>query len=427
MPFSIFLVMIPTLAPFTIEIDLYQTKWGRDLCIMKKHPWKKWIGQGLIAASILGISHGAWADSYTVQRGDTLFLISQRVDSTVDQLKTVNQLKSDEIWVGQVLTIPPKSITHTVQSGDTLYLISKQYNTTIQEIYNTNKLSTIELRIGQKLVIPVPAAISNETTYIVQSGDVLWKIAMNHGTTVEAILAYNGLSNGAYIEVGQALKIPTQPSPPVQTQPLPLPAPTEGPWVENQTYTVEKGDTGWSISLKFGIPFSEFLKANQMNQSSYLSIGQQVTIPVHHVPVKPTATPTAGELLDWWTEAQYVFPIGKTAKVTDIQTGLSWNLKRSFGEFHADCEPLTPEDAEMMKKIWGGTYSWAVRPVIVEVDGRRLAASVSSMPHDIETIKDNNFDGHHDMHFLNSRRHKDYLVDQQHQNAIKIAAGVSSN
>lgn len=393
---------------------------------MIKHPWKKWIGQGLLATCILGISQAAWADSYTVQRGDTLFLISQRVDSTVDQLKTVNQLTSDEIWIGQVLTIPPKSVIHTVQSGDTLYLLSKRYNTTIQEIYHTNQLSSTELRIGQKLVIPSAPSLSNENTYIVKSGDVLWKIALSHGTTPEAIMTLNGLSNGAYIEVGQALKIPKQTSSPVPSQPVPPSAPTEGPWIEHQTYTVQKGDTGWSIAMKFGIPFIEFLKVNQMNESSYLSIGQQVTIPIHHVPVKPTVTATSGELLDWWTEAQYVFPIGKTAKVTDIQTGQSWNLKRTTGAFHADCEPLTAQDAEIMKKIWGGAYSWAVRPVIVEVDGRRLAASVSSMPHDIEMIKDNNFDGHHDVHFLNSTRHKDSLIDPQHQEAIKIAAAVHS-
>ncbi|MEW9671020.1 LysM peptidoglycan-binding domain-containing protein [Ammoniphilus sp. 3BR4] len=394
---------------------------------MIQHRWKRWVGKGLVAALLLGGTQAAYAQSYTVQRGDTLFLISQKYGITVDQLKTANQLTSDEIWVGTTLTIPPKQFTYTVQAGDTLYLLSQRFQTTIDALIQLNSLNSTGLLVGQKLQIPesaAPSRINNGTAYIVKSGDMLWKIAQVHNTTVEAIKQANNLSND-YIEVGQALKIPS-PTAPAPAQPAPQPAPEvkEGPWIEYQTYTVQKGETGWTISLKFGIPFSEFLQLNNMTEKSILSIGQQVKVAIHHVPVKPAVSPQAGELLDWSTEAQYVFPIGATARVTDIATGKNWNIKRTIGAFHADCEPLTSSDAETMKAVWGGNYSWSVRPVILEVNGRRLAASMSSMPHDIQYITDNNFNGHFDVHFLNSLKHVDGQMDPKHQAAVKVAAGV---
>jgi hypothetical protein len=99
-------------------------------------------------------------------------------------------------------------------------------------------------------------------------------------------------------------------------------------------------------------------------------------------------------------------------------------MKRTIGANHADCEPLTKYDAQIMKEVWGGYYSWNSRPIIVMVDGRRIAASAASMPHSIEYIKDNNFNGHMDIHFANSTRHKDGEIDYKHQENIKISAGL---
>jgi hypothetical protein len=115
-----------------------------------------------------------------------------------------------------------------------------------------------------------------------------------------------------------------------------------------------------------------------------------------------------------------------------------------MGSNHADCEALTNEDAEIIKDIWGG-YSWNVRPIHIYVDGKVLAASMSAMPHagvdsepayvtvnnrsggygrgqNLDVVKDNGMNGHFDIHFLNSTRHKDGEEDSRHQAAIKIAA-----
>lgn len=153
------------------------------------------------------------------------------------------------------------------------------------------------------------------------------------------------------------------------------------------------------------------------------------------------------EVLDWWKDANKVFYIGAVAKVTDIWSGKSFYIKRTYGRNHADCETLTPEDTEIMKGIWGGSWNWSRRPVILEFEGRRLAASMAGMPHagldeqpvnkivssrsagygrgyNLDKVKDNDMDGHIDVHFLNSRTHGTNRVDPGHQKAVKEAAKV---
>lgn len=157
-----------------------------------------------------------------------------------------------------------------------------------------------------------------------------------------------------------------------------------------------------------------------------------------------TYSPKKVELLDWWKEASNVFSIDTVAQVTDVYSGKTFKVKRTMGTNHADSEALTIEDTNIIKSIWGG-FSWERRPVILTIDGRRLAASMSAMPHagidsapafkvvnnrsegygrgeNLDVIKHNGMDGHFDIHFLNSTRHKDGKKDPQHQEAVKIAA-----
>lgn len=101
-----------------------------------------------------------------------------------------------------------------------------------------------------------------------------------------------------------------------------------------QTYIVQPGDTMWKIT------------------STVLYEGQTLRIPQYVVPVKPTPGPRYGELLDWWTEAQYVFPLGAVATVEDFETGICYSVKRTYGAGHADVEPLTVQDTKIMLSIW---------------------------------------------------------------------------
>lgn len=215
-----------------------------------------------------------------------------------------------------------------------------------------------------------------------------------------------------------------EPPPPPAPEPPPPPAPAPaGPARTYTSHTVVRGDTFWNIAIQYGIPMPELLAANGMNERTPLNVGMTLKVPVWQIPVKETPGPEFGELLDWWTEAQYVWPIGRDARIIDFQTGRSFMARRTVGAFHADVEPLTAEDSRIMREIWGG-FSWATRPVIVEVDGRRLAASANGMPHSIQTITNNNFNGHFCIHFQNSTRHKDNRQQADHQQNVRTAAGV---
>ncbi|MBU7592667.1 LysM peptidoglycan-binding domain-containing protein [Metabacillus halosaccharovorans] len=377
--------------------------------------------------------------TYTVVRGDTLSHIGKRFGTTVEDLRSTNQLTLDLLRVGQTITIPESGVStpksdnktpgletsrYTVVSGDNLSTIAKRFGTTVDVLRRTNNLTTDLLRIGQILTISTGAAANPTTpsvteqarstfTYKVRSGDSLSVIAKRFGVTVDAIRSANSLKSNV-LQIGQALKIPNGINGPTNTS---------GNSVSYKTHTVISGDNIWDLSVRYGIPQTELLKANKLTSISSLSIGQKLKIPVHKIGVKEVISAKNGEYLDWFSEAQYVFPIGKTAKVTDLSTGKSFSIKRTIGSGHADCETLTVNDSKIAKSVWGG-YSWIPRAILVEVNGRKLAGSMTFYPHEREYIAGNGITGHFDVYFGDSIRHKDGLPDQSHQAQVERAAGL---
>lgn len=101
---------------------------------------------------------GSGVIEYIVQPGDSLWLIAQRYGTTVDAIRSLNGLTGTLIDVGQVLKIPSSNtrpyIEYTVRPGDTLWLISRRYNTTVDDIKRLNGLTSDMLSIGQMLRIP---------------------------------------------------------------------------------------------------------------------------------------------------------------------------------------------------------------------------------------------------------------------------------
>jgi hypothetical protein len=96
-------------------------------------------------------------------------------------------------------------------------------------------------------------------------------------------------------------------------------------------------------------------------------------------------------------------------------------VKRWAGANHIDAEPLTAADTATMKSIYGGSWSWNRRAILVKYNGHVYAASMNGMPHGTTTISSNNFNGHFCIHFYNSRTHETNRVDANHQNAVARA------
>ena len=143
---------------------------------------------------------------YVVKKGDSLYKIAQNYDTTVSELMQLNNLTSTSLSIGQILEIPVKNVssnTYTVKRGDSLYKIAQNYNTTVNELKSLNNLTSNLLSIGQVLKIPTT---TNNNTYIVKKGDSLYKIAQNNNTTVDELIKINNLET-TLLSIGQVLKL----------------------------------------------------------------------------------------------------------------------------------------------------------------------------------------------------------------------------
>lgn len=149
-------------------------------------------------------------DVYVVQKGDTLWGISKKFGISINDLKELNNLSTNVLQIGQTLKVKKEQIddneqsinTYTVQKGDSLYAIAKMYDTSVEELKEINNLSTNVLQIGQVLKIP-----SKYKEYIVKKGDSLWKIAQENNTNVSTLTKINNLKSTT-LQIGQKLLIP---------------------------------------------------------------------------------------------------------------------------------------------------------------------------------------------------------------------------
>lgn len=147
---------------------------------------------------------------YTVQRGDALWMISQKFHVTVNEIKQLNRLTSDIIYPGQNLKVKAIEIeggyiVYTVVAGDTLGTIAYNYTVTVSQIKQLNRLTTDTIYPGQILKIGEEAA-ANYIVYTVVAGDSLWGIATKYQVTVDQLKQLNGLPSDT-IYPGQILTV----------------------------------------------------------------------------------------------------------------------------------------------------------------------------------------------------------------------------
>lgn len=187
-----------------------------------KNRWQE-MAEAVVKAIVI-YTGGEYVDSgyYTVVSGDTLYSIARKFNTSVDILKQVNNLSNNTLTIGQLLKIPATGeseegsssgsgenyFLYTVVSGDSLYAIARKYNTTVDSIKSLNNLTSNSLSIGQVLKILSTSSSNNYTNYVVVSGDSLYAIARKYGTIVDSIKSLNNLTSNN-LSIGQVLKIPS--------------------------------------------------------------------------------------------------------------------------------------------------------------------------------------------------------------------------
>lgn len=222
---------------------------------------------------------------YTVKKGDSLYSIARAYNTSVNDIISLNNLKSTNLSIGQVIRIPekytppddmviPTYVNYTVKKGDSLYSIAKKYNTTVDAIVKDNNLKNTNLSIGQNLKIRstsdnmvieecfgeayTPPTTGNTINYTVKKGDNLYNIAKAYNTSVSDILKASNLTSTS-LSIGQVLKIPTTSN------------------STGRVYTVQKGDSLYSIAKKFNTTVDSIKSKNNL-KSNTLSIGQKLII-----------------------------------------------------------------------------------------------------------------------------------------------------
>jgi LysM repeat protein len=218
--------------------------------------------------------------------------------------KTIVRAVSTAAFLSTVYAGSAYASEHTVEKGDSLWKIATKYQTTVSDLKKLNNLNSDFLQVNQKLKVPAPAqpvptvaastTASSTSVYVIKSGDYLGKIAKQFNTTVNELKSLNGLTSDR-IYMGQALKVPGKTG-------TPTPAPTVTSPVESPStsvYTVVSGDTLSKIGVQYKMSVAELKKLNSLS-SDMIYVGQKlkvngkaaVTTPTPATPVTPPVEPT---------------------------------------------------------------------------------------------------------------------------------------
>lgn len=161
--------------------------------------------------------------SYTIKAGDSIYKLAQRFDTTVSAIISANSfLDPDNLQVGQKICIPlqkqypscPEGNFYTIQSGDTFYLLSQKFNVSVDDLKEANpRVNPGNLEVGQVICIPLatPPVECPEGTrqYEVVRGDTFYSIAREFNTTVEELKEINPDVNPDNLLIGQVICVPS--------------------------------------------------------------------------------------------------------------------------------------------------------------------------------------------------------------------------
>ncbi len=239
-----------------------------------------WLGLTVFAQETQLIKH-------TVRQGETIMSISRKYKVTPYKIIKNNPGLTENIKPGDVILIPAGEVRdsvladarysgfkyHTVKENETVFSISKQYNTTIEDIIKVNKIEDNNIKLGQIIIIPIlydPYAKIDTTRYkiyTVKPKEGKWRVAYNHGITVEELENLNPEIKGQPLKINQRLIVPRNRA--------------ETKRQEDRDYIyyeVKPLETLYSLSKRFDISQEKLIQLNP-SLTDGLKAGQILKIP----------------------------------------------------------------------------------------------------------------------------------------------------
>lgn len=229
-------------------------------------------GQLLVVSRSSGVSSMDFSGSaYTVSLGETLYSVARKNGVSVTELKTWNNLSDDRIKAGQLLQVagtgsqsnPSTGDSYTVSVGETLYSVAQKTGSSVTDLKSWNNLASDSISAGQILSVSIEGSGSSPSTggYTVSAGETLYSVAQKNGVSQSELKAWNNLANET-IAVGQTLVVSHKDQ--VDSS-------------NNQTYKVVSGDTLWGIANKHNISAEQLSLWNEL-QNEVVSVGQTLRV-----------------------------------------------------------------------------------------------------------------------------------------------------
>lgn len=229
-------------------------------------------------------------------------------------------------------------IIHTIQKGQSLYSISNMYGTTVDAIVKLNPGSDQVIVEGKQLKVPRPDTITDQGTFhTILQGETLYGLSQKYKVSVKSILDANPGLNEKNFRFGQVVNIPkesaTTEAPAAQVQPSQpeaskvqqgIPGPVQSRCKE--MHKVERKETVFSIARKYGITEQELLDANpEISDAKKLKRGKLLCIPYpkaqQSATAQPEKTPTDAELFSQNKVTEQKITVIKAAVVLPLVPG----------------------------------------------------------------------------------------------------------
>ncbi len=226
----------------------------------------------VLLAALFGFTPAAFAATWEVQPGDSLYAIARAHGVSLDALRAANPGRSDAIHPGDELALPEGAAV-TVEAGESLAGIARRYDVDLRAFLDVNELPSTMVNPGTVLELPQASAAQPAVkTHIVTPGDTLYGLALEYGTTVDELLSINGL-DGHVIRPGDELVVG-------ELRTAAGEAAAEAAAQEDELVVViEPGDTAWDLARVHDVPLATLLATNGLSERSILRPGDLVSIP----------------------------------------------------------------------------------------------------------------------------------------------------